>query len=155
MLLVMGYCIGDIPVIISNYVASKRKNDSRETIGAVLYVVHHALVSSIVCVVMDMGFAALLVSYLLIVYETSTVFLSARNMLKDLGLKTHPLCWICEKLFVVWFTVSRIGWGTFCVAYVLFEDDGMCPMKMKVLLALFQTLNCLWFYVIAKIFCGG
>ena len=114
----MGYCIGDIPVVIASYITSQRKGDFRGTFASALCMLHHVMAIAIVCCVMNMGFAALLLSYLLIVYETSTVFLSARNMLKDLGLKTHPLCWICEKLFVVWFTVSRIGWGTFCLAYV-------------------------------------
>jgi len=150
MLLVMGYCLGDVPVIVLNYITARKKNDFREKLSCALYSVHHCLVSAIVCNVMIMGYAALLVSYLLIVYETSTIWLSGRNMLRDIGLKEHPMTWVFEKLFVVWFAVSRIGWGSFCVAYIVFEDDGMCPWMLKTFLVLFQGINCLWFYAVCK-----
>ena len=99
---------------------------------------------------MNQGFAGVTVAYLLVVYETSTIFLALRMMLRGVGLKDHPLCWIFETIFIMWFVVSRIGWGTFCIAFIVFEDGGVCSIQLKCFLCIFQTLNYFWLYAIAK-----
>eukprot|EP00483_Globobulimina_turgida_P010194 UN10213 len=126
-------------------------DDLTAVLKSILYLVHHSLVASFVVYVIKTSVGAILICYLLVLYEVSTIFFSMRNMMKDIGLKQHPLANICELLFAFLFTVSRVGWGSFVIGFILFEETHKCPLPLKILLALFQLLNYYWFFCLVKI----
>jgi len=74
-------------------------------------------------------------------------------MLRDIGMKQHPLTEILEDIFGIVFILSRVEWGSFVIAWAIF-DVGVdkCPLGVKALLVIFQSLNYYWTHCLIKMY---
>ena len=141
--------ISDSGLVIINLKSIIINNNTKEILNDIIYLIHHILVSAFILYFMKVGFGATIICYLLVIYEISTIFLSLAQMLRDIEFKQHALTTIFEFLFAFTFIIMRIGWGSFIIAYLIFEED--CPLIIKIMLMKFQLLNYFWLYCLIKV----
>ena len=147
----LGHMAADIMINLHNLKLAIWTNDKKVISQLIIFLMHHALVVTFIISVFKMGNAAMFMCYLFIVYDISSIFYALRNMLRDIGLKRHPLTKIFEMLFVIIFIISRIGWGSVVIGWSLLEiDREKCPLSIKVQLCIFQMLNYYWAYLLIK-----
>merc|ERR1712083_934821 len=99
-------------IISTNLKEAMTTNNSKEINASIIYLIHHSLVTAFIVYIIKMGIGSMLICYLLVLYDVSTIFLCLMQMMKDIGLKKHPLASIFELSFFFLFTTSRIGWGS-------------------------------------------
>ena len=147
----LGHIIQDTIMVCINMKQAIVENDPRQIFAGVLFLFHHILVTAFIIYVVKISYGATFICYLLVIYDISTIFFSLRGMMRDIGLKDHPLTSAFEITFGFSFTVFRIGWGSFIIAYLIFEESDKCPLPLKLMLIAFQFLNYFWFYGLIKI----